>query len=666
MLKKLIIPAVAGAAALHSGAAAQQAAPSATMFGAREAVESIDISPDGTKLVYLAPAAGASSVALVGDLAGGKPAVVATSSGKPDRLSWCRFVSNSRIICRAYALIDNKGVLIPFGRLFSMDANGGDMKELGQSLSYFDSRIRQFDGSILDWMPEDNNAVLMARDYIPEEGRIGTRLVRQKDGLGVDRIDVRTLKATPVEPVSRTASDFMTDGRGKVRIREIQNRRAGASDQLMAQTISFSYRRTGRSDWEDFSTYNMMNREGTYPVAIDASLNAAYALRKLNGRFALYRVKLDGSMATELVYANPRVDVDNVVRIGRGGRVIGVTFAEEARSTVYFDPEYAKLAKSLSKAIPNLPLVRFAGSSNDNNKLLIFAGSDSDPGRYYVYDKKARALNEVMLARPQLENMKLATMKPVTYAAADGVQIPAYLSVPPGKDPKNLPAIVLPHGGPTARDEWGFDWLTQFLVAQGYAVLQPNYRGSAGYGDEWMKQNGFKGWRTSVGDVTAAAKWMVGQGIADPKRLAIVGWSYGGYAALQSAVTEPQLFKAVVAVAPVTDLAMLKLKARGFTNSELVEEFVGSGPHVREGSPLQNAERISAPVLMFHGERDINVDVDQARAMDRALRGRNARSELVVFPGLEHSLEDSAARATMLQRIAGFLGQATGNAAGSQ
>jgi dipeptidyl aminopeptidase/acylaminoacyl peptidase len=394
------------------------------------------------------------------------------------------------------------------------------------------------------------------------------------------------------------------------------------------------------------------------PLAVDADLDAAYVLQKLNGRFALYRVKLDGSFAAELAYAHDKVDVDTVVRIGRGQRVVGVTFAEERRRVVYFDDEYKKLSASLSKAIPNLPLIQFAGASADGNKLLIFAGSDTDPGRYYVYGKPDRKLDEIMLVRPQLEGVKLASVKPVTYPTPDGASVPAYLTLPLGKEAKNLPAILLPHGGPSARDEWGFDWLAQFLANQGYAVLQPNYRGSEGYGDEWLQQNGFRSWRTSIGDVTAGAKWLASQGIANPDKLAIVGWSYGGYAALQSAVVEPGLYKAVVAIAPVTDLHMVKEQAKGFTNSRLVADFVGSGPHVREGSPLQNVDRITAPVLMFHGDKDINVGISQSLAMNERLKSAGKRSALVTYSGLDHSLADSVARTQMIEKIGSFLAAA--------
>ena len=235
------------------------------------------------------------------------------------------------------------------------------------------------------------------------------------------------------------------------------------------------------------------------------------------------------------------------------------------------------------------------------------------------------------------------------------MQVPGYLTLPAGKEAKGLPAIVLPHGGPSARDDWGFDWLAQYLAYQGYAVLQPNYRGSDGYGDEWLKQNGFKSWQTSIGDVTSGAKWLVGQGIADPDKLAILGWSYGGYAALQSAVVEPNLYKAVVAIAPVTDLGMVKEEAKDFTNASLVAEFVGSGPHIQQGSPLQNVDRITAPVLMIHGDMDINVGVAQAKAMDARLKAAGKKSELVLYQGLDHSLVDSSARTQMLEKIGAFL-----------
>ena len=622
-------------------------------FGVRENVQQVDISPDGSRIVYLTPGAGRSTAAYVADLSGGgDPALVIRSSGNPDRLSWCRFVSNTRLICKLTGEASDIELLVPFSRLVAIDADGMNMAMLGQKSSADDARVRQFDGDILDWLPDEDGAVLMAREYVPEVGKTGSRLGRKADGMGIDRIDLATMRATRVEGASNTADYFISDGRGNVRIKAYRPDR-GLSGQLSARTL-YHYRLPGSTDWKPFSSWE--NGVGMVPIEVDAGANSAYVLKTLDGRLALYRVKLDGSMATELVYRNGKVDVDGVVRLGRGARVIGVTFAEEKRKVIYFDPQYEALSTALGKTLPNLPLVDFIGSSSDNNKLLLRAGSDSDPGRYYVYDKAGRALNEILLARPALENVRLATVRPISYPSGDGTTIPGYLTLPAGKeDARGLPAVVLPHGGPSARDEWGFDWLAQFLAHHGFAVLQPNYRGSAGFGDAWLQENGFKGWRTSIGDVIAAGRWLAAQGIADPDQLAIVGWSYGGYAALQAGVVEPELFKALVAIAPVTDLALLKSEARGYTHERLVAEEVGVGPHETEGSPLQNVDKIKAPVLMFHGDMDLNVGVQQSRKMDAGLRSAGKTSELVIYEGLEHSLADSNARALMLDRIAVFL-----------
>jgi dipeptidyl aminopeptidase/acylaminoacyl peptidase len=238
--------------------------------------------------------------------------------------------------------------------------------------------------------------------------------------------------------------------------------------------------------------------------------------------------------------------------------------------------------------------------------------------------------------------------------------IPAYLTLPPGKAAKGLPAVVLPHGGPSSRDEWGFDWLAQFLAARGYAVIQPNFRGSGGYGDEWLAGNGFTGWKTAIGDVTASARHLIAKGVADPEKIAIVGWSYGGYAALQSAAVEPDLYKAVVAIAPVTDLSALASESRGFTNSRLVKAYVGEGAHLVEGSPLRNAAAIKAPVLLVHGTLDANVSIDHSRRMLDALKAQGTSAELLTFKDLDHQLNGSDARIEMLKRIGAQLEQAFG------
>lgn len=642
--------------ALHAQAANSLQADAAA-FGAREAVINPALSPDGSSVMYLTPGPGPSTVAVISNLVTGTSQTMVSSDGKPEKLRWCSYASPTRAVCRFDGGIEFKqaGDIVGFSRLVALDTNGGRAKLLGQPSSSYDAWIRQNDGSVIDWLGGTSGSVLMSREYVPEEGKIGSNIIQKKRGLGVDRVDVVSLRSDTVESPRDAVSAYRTDGRGNVRLMTVPEVNPGG---MLTGRVRYMYRTRTSRDWKPVAGY--AEYDDFQPLAVDGQADALYVLKKKSGRMALYAIRLDGSLAETLVAENPRVDIDDVIRVGEGGRVIGYTFSEDKRTAVYFDPEFKALSKSLSKALPKLPLISFIDATPDGQKLLIVAGSDSDPGRYYVFDRSRKTLNEAMFARPQLSGRVLAEVKPVTVPGPGGVGIPAYLTLPPGREATGLPAVVLPHGGPSARDEWGFDWIAQFLAARGYAVLQPQYRGSAGYGDAWLNENGFRNWRTSIGDITASAKWLGQQGIANPDKLAIVGWSYGGYAALQSAATEPGLYKAVVAVAPVTDLGLTKQESEGFVNRRIIEKMIGSGPHVAEGSPLRNAAAIRVPVLLAHGDMDSNVRIGQSLKMDAALKGAGKQSEFIKYEGLDHYLLDSRARTDLLTRMGALLDRTIG------
>ena len=640
---------------LHAGTIAEDA----KAFGTRQFVKTVDISPNGQKIVMLVSETGSGTAANVIDLSTTKVSRVARTDGKPEKLYWCSFAGEEHLVCQYGGIDRYQDVLLGFSRLITVKADGTNMKPMGQQESDRSRYIRQSDGEILDWLPGQEGQVLMERTYIPEVGTTGTLISRSKEGLGVDRIDLDSLKASHLEPPRTNFDDYLTDGRGNVRVGTSwqQDRNSGQLSGVMTSR----YRKQGSRDWLDLGTYDSNSRNGIVPLAIDAERNALFARKRINGRDGLVQISLDGTLATKVVATNDTVDIDGVVRLGRGQRVIGYTFADERRRVVYFDPEFDKLHSALEKALPGKPMIEFEQSSRDGQQLLILASGDRSPGTFYRFSRSDRSLAEIGPVRPDLEGRALGAVRSIVVTASDGAKIPAYLTLPPGSAGKNLPAVILPHGGPSARDEWGFDWLPQFLAARGYAVVQPNYRGSDGYGDAWLAQNGFKGWKTSIGDVTASARYLVAQGIADPNRLAIVGWSYGGYAALQSAAVEPGLYKAVVAIAPVTDLEMTKKEAEGFTNRDIVQQFIGDGPHIREGSPLQVADRIKAPVLLAHGDMDANVGVRQSDRMLEALKTNGTPVEMLRFTGLDHQLDDSGARVQLLTKVGQLLERTIGH-----
>ncbi len=644
---------ILAALAAVSGPAAAQQRDAAAAFGAREDVEQISLSPDGTQLAYLVPTKGQGSALYVTPVNGATPPKrILASGGNPERISNCRWASNTRLLCSIYGIITDP-VLVTMSRVITLDSNGANIAVLKQSRgSGISLGTAHFGGAVIDWNPGVDNQVMMIRDYVPESST-GTRMAQTYDGLGVDLVDVVTLKTRMVERPNPNAAEFITDGRGVVRVTGRVDQREG----YVTGRRTYMFRRKGKDQWEPLSTIDSRNEADTGfdPYVVDPTLDLVYGLKRHNGRIAAFSKALDGSGTETLVFAHPEVDVTGFARIGRNRRVVGATFATDVPQVEYFDPAVAALTRSLGKAVPKLPLIHVVDSSEDEQRMLVWAGSDIDAGRYFLFDRTTKQLKELLLARPQLEAMPMAAMRPITYRAADGTMIPAYLTLPTSGTGKNLPAIVMPHGGPGARDHWGFDWMTQFFANQGFAVIQPNFRGSSGYGDAWFQRNGFQGWRVAIGDVADAGRYLVKEGIADPAKLNIVGWSYGGYAALQAAVIEPDLFKRVIAIAPVTDLDRLKEDNAPYSNAQIVARFVGSGPHIAEGSPARHAAKIKAPVLMFHGDRDLNVAIGQARLMRDRLKSAGAPGTLIEYKGLDHYLEDSEVRAEMLRKSAAFL-----------
>ena len=632
----------------------------AAAFGARPTVAELRLSPDGRTVAYLSPLAGQGTVVYTLSLAkDARPQVALTADGAPERIEHCNWVANDRLVCSVYAVIRETAQLTMqyAERLVAIDLNGRNPKLLGKRRNTYSRGVALGDGDIVDWLPDQDGAVLMSRVTLPDD-HIGSHIGSREEGLGVDLIDTRTLAAKPVEHAVRDAARYISDGRGTVRIMQSWIVQANGFD---TGSERFVYRRKGSRQWEPLSTYDRVHREGFLPLAVDPDLDVAYGLRKRDGRLALDSMALDGSLRETQVYARADVDLDQLVRIGRRQRVVGVSYATDYRTTYFTDPVIEQLLGSVSRALPTHPALRIVDSSVDENKLLLFAGSDHDAGVYYLFDRETRQLQTFLVVRNELENVTLATVKPISYPAADGSSVPGYLTLPPGvENAKSLPAIVMPHGGPGSRDEWGFDWLAQFYASRGFAVLQPNFRGSAGYGDAWFQRNGFRSWPAAIGDVLDGGRWLVAQGIASPDKLAIVGWSYGGYAALQSAVTDASVFKAVVAVAPVTDLIDFKQQFRYWSNYYLLQDYLGEGPQAVEGSPARNAQKIKVPVLLFHGTDDINVSYVQSQLMDKSLAAAGARHELVTFDHLDHYLDDSAARTQLLRRSEAFLRQALG------
>lgn len=616
----------------------------AKLFGARPTAFAADLSPDGDKLVYLSAGPGASTVAHLIDFAKRTDMELARSNGKPQQLHRCGFSDERWVICSFGGMVHDLDTTYRIGRTVALDTVTGAFHPLAATIPGKQAFV-QFDGTIVDWLPDEKNSVLMERTY--------PTLNNSGEQFALDRIQLDPFKATQAEPASTSEYDYITDGHGVVRVRSLASTDVEGD---YTGVSKYQYRTTPGGKW-----FPLRETDADFrPLAVDRGLNALYFLKPLNGRAALYRMQLDGSGAETLVASSPDYDIDSVIQFGPGDPVVGFRYTNDRTRSIYIDPTAQALGKGLTDALTDMPLINVLTSSRDGNKILLSAGSDVDPGVYYILDRTARRLEPVLRSRDALNGIELAPMKAVTVATSDGKSIPAYVTMRSDLGSGPHPAIVMPHGGPSDRDSWGFDWLGQFLAARGYVVIQPNFRGSSGYGKEFLGENAFHEWRKVMSDIHDSADWLVKQGLADPNRMAIVGWSYGGYAALQSAAMDHR-YKAVVAIAPVTDLKLLRRDAEGFREKKMDQQEIGKGDQLSDGSPINHAADIHAPVLLVHGTLDGNVDYDHSKHMLAALQHAGDSADLLTFDGLDHQLDDSDARTQMLVRIGQLLDKTIGD-----
>lgn len=358
-----------------------------------------------------------------------------------------------------------------------------------------------------------------------------------------------------------------------------------------------------------------------------------------------------GANLIRLVLFNPATGKEELVESDPEGRVDfgGASFSEvtdELIATSYLDDKariywkdknFEADYKLLRKQLPNRE-INFGSSTKDEQLFLLSAYSDTEPGESYLFDRKTKKLSLQYRIREKLVRNHLAPMKPVRYKSSDGLEIPAYLTLPKGVAAKNLPAIIVPHGGPWARDIWGYSSMAQFLANRGYAVLQPNFRGSTGFGKEFLDA-GNKEWGQKMqDDVTWGAKYLISEGIADPKRIGIMGGSYGGYATLAGVTFTPDVYAAAVSIVGPSNLITLLDSIPPYWEQirKLFYERMGD-PTTPEGkaqlerqSPLNSADKITTPLLVIQGANDPRVKKHESDQIVVALRDRKFPVEYLV------------------------------------
>lgn len=503
-----------------------------------------------------------------------------------------------------------------------------------------------FTFQLVSTLPDDERYVLAARSI---------------DGSFLYRIDTFTgdLRVAASSPLDM--GTFAVDRAGNVRYAFGQN------DDLTSQT----FRRVG-DDWELIHTASYRDGGSRVPFSVVGEGDDERVLMSISDSGEPTRIsRVDPATGEEEVLArNPRVDALDVVASADGKSVVAVAFMDGVPQYTWVDVEHAdtKLMAGLVKAFPD-HAVNVAGLSKDGRLALLNVYSDVDPGSYYLFNRQTGEATFLLAAMDWINPAQMSPMRPISLTARDGLELHGYITIPRGSDGKNLPLILHPHGGPHGpRDEWGFNPEVQFLANRGYAVLQINFRGSGGYG-KTFEAKGYRNWGlTMIDDMTDAVRWAVAEGIADPSRLCTYGASYGGYAAVQSVVREPSMYRCAIGYVGMYNMDLwLKdsdVADRRAGRNYQGEVFPETSADRQAQSPAFAIDRINVPLMLVHGEMDMRVPISQFRDFTRRLEAAGKPPQVTIVEEKEgHGFYDFQNQVDLYNAMEEFLNQHIGTGA---
>ena len=636
---------------LGSGSAVAGTPPSIDEFAARPRIEDVTLSPDGRYLALIQTTQGRAAAVVVDRTA---PASSATKlvMGEPDhfRMSWCRWATNTRLICSFLGMARDR-VVYSVTRLAAVDADGKNEMTLVQGSEIAQG---QYQDHIINWHPGPKDTVLVAADEGLSDaqvhanahvyGNVGTHGLPAVFELNVvtGRMSMRQHARDPIRA-------WVTDKHGQVRL----------GWGLAGTTGSYYARLDGESDWRRLAKFEVFTHDAHFePIAISGEEpNKAYAYGPYEGRTALWLIDLTDKDDPSLIFSHPLVDVGHPV-LGRDARLLSVTYDPGYPMMYFTDPHTAAVTRTIADRQPG-KFTAIRESNLAENVYVLRTYGDLEPSSFGVLDIEKKTFFSLGAAYPDRDLSTLATMRSISYPARDGTRIPAYLSTPPGVPAANLPLIVMPHGGPIARDSWSYFFLRQFLVSRGYAVLQMNFRGSSGYGENWF-YSAHQDWGgLTYDDVVDGAHWAIEQKIADPRRVGIVGWSFGGYIALLGAQRNADLFRFSVDIAGPSDLGMLIDEGHQWlAGNAIIKRQIGTdATKLKLNSPRMHAAEFNVPLLILQGEMDAQVPAEQSADMDSALKRAGRAHRLVTFRDADHAFSSEKDRAGMLREIEGFLAE---------
>ncbi|WP_295938618.1 S9 family peptidase [uncultured Alistipes sp.] len=425
------------------------------------------------------------------------------------------------------------------------------------------------------------------------------------------------------------------------------------------------YRDTEQEDFRPVLTTNF--KESASFAGFTPDNKQVYAFTNL-GRDKTALVLMDPATCEEIeqLYTNDKYDLSGFWYSDAQKKLLATSFTGHKGSTRhFFDKATEEMFTRMENHLKGYK-IGIGGSNKAEDKFIVYAANDHTPGTYYFYDVKEDKMIKLAEVRPWIKEEQMADMTPVSYTSRDGLEIEGYLTLPVGKtmrNAKNLPVVINPHGGPWARDYWGYNPEVQFLANRGYAVLQMNFRGSTGFGRKFTEISYGKWGQTMQDDITDGVNWLIGQGIADPARIAIYGGSYGGYATLQGIVKTPDLYACAVDYVGVSNLFSFLQTIPPYWKPmlDMMYEMVGNpekdAEMLRENSPALNADKIKTPLLVVQGANDPRVNINESNQMVDALRARGVHVDYMVKDNEGHGFHNEENRFEFYAAMEKFLGR---------
>lgn len=484
---------------------------------------------------------------------------------------------------------------------------------------------------------------------IPEYVIIGTN-ERNPQIFDAYRLDVNTGEKQLIAENPGNISSWMTDHDGKLRIAVTTD---GVNNTLM-------YREDESEDFRPILTTNF--KEAFEPQFFDFDNGSiVYGSSNLGrDKSAIVKFDMNTGKETEVLFEDADNDVSGLGYSRKRKVITSARWYADKAKRHYFDDESEAVYNDLTEKLPGYE-VAVTSSNKEEDKYIVRTYSDKSRGAYYFYDKNTKELSKIAELSPWMNEDHMADMKPITYTSRDGLTIHGYLTLPKGVEAKDLPVVVNPHGGPWARDHWGFNPEVQFLANRGYAVLQMNFRGSTSYGREFMEAS-FKQWGQNMqNDITDGVNWLVEQGIADPERVAIYGASYGGYATLAGLTFTPDLYACGVDYVGVSNLFTFMETIPPYWTQylEMLYEMVGNpdtdSTMLAEYSPALQADKITAPLFIAQGANDPRVKKSESDQMVEAMRERGVDVEYMVKENEGHGFHNEENRFEFYRAMEKFL-----------